>query len=124
MTFDELIEAVGRGVDAAGVAAIGGGAAVLTVVFAVRFVRHTTRPDAITGYRRSLGKVILLGLELLLAADIIRTVALAPTFRTVGVLASIVAIRTFLSWTLEVELSGEWPWRRAQGSANAPTAPR
>ena len=63
-------------------------------------------------YRQGIGRAILLGLELLVAADIIRTVAVDPSFRSVGVLAVIVAVRTFLSFTLEVELEGRWPWQR------------
>ncbi len=59
---------------------------------------------------------ILLGLELLVAGDIIRTVAIAPTFSSVGVLAVIVVIRTFLSFSLEVELTGHWPWQQKSGA--------
>jgi uncharacterized membrane protein len=55
----------------------------------------------------------LLGLELLVAGDIIRTVASSPTFASVGVLAVIVAIRSFLSWSLELEITGRWPWQHA-----------
>ena len=62
-------------------------------------------------YRQLVGKAILLGLEFLVAGDIIRTVAVAPTFAGVGVLAILVAVRTFLSFTLDVELSGTWPWQ-------------
>ncbi len=62
-------------------------------------------------YRRRLGQGILLGLEFLVAADIIRTVAVEPTFRKIGVLAGIVLIRTFLSFTLEAEMTGRWPWQ-------------
>lgn len=64
--------------------------------------------------RQSLGRGILLGLEFLVAADIIHTVAVELTFRTVGMLAVIVLIRTFLSFALEVELTGRWPWRQAE----------
>jgi uncharacterized membrane protein len=59
---------------------------------------------------QSLGRSILLGLELLVAGDIIRTVAASPTFESVGVLVVMVLIRAFLSFTLELELSGRWPW--------------
>ena len=61
--------------------------------------------------RQRLGRGILLGLEFLVAADIIHTVAVEITFKTVGVLAIIVLIRTFLSFTLDVELTGRWPWQ-------------
>lgn len=63
--------------------------------------------------RQRLGRGILLGLEFLIAADIIHTVAVELTFSTVGVLALVVLIRTFLSFTLEVELTGKWPWQLA-----------
>ncbi len=59
-----------------------------------------------------LGRAILLGLELLVAADIIKTVAVTPTLDSVVVLAIIVLIRTFLSWALELEISGRWPWQK------------
>ncbi|WP_022964521.1 DUF1622 domain-containing protein [Halopseudomonas pelagia] len=62
--------------------------------------------------RQRLGRGILLGLEFLIAADIIFTVAIDLTFESVGVLALIVLVRTFLSFTLEVELTGSWPWQR------------
>lgn len=64
--------------------------------------------------RQRLGRIILLGLEFLVAADIIHTVAVELTFKTVGVLAIIVLIRTFLSFTLEVELTRSWPWQNKQ----------
>ena len=69
-------------------------------------------------FRQQLGQTILLGLELLVAGDIIRTVASQPTLTSVAILASIVAIRTLLSFSLEVELTGRWPWR-----ANTPVIP-
>ena len=64
------------------------------------------------GFRRDVGRAVLLGLELLVAADILRTVAIEPTLDNVMVLALIVLVRTFLSFSLEVELSGRLPWRR------------
>ena len=69
-----------------------------------------------TNLQRQLSRGILLGLEFLVAADIIRTVAVEPTFRSVGVLGLIVLVRTFLSFTLEVEVTGRWPWQRPVGS--------
>ncbi len=74
-------------------------------------------------YRQDVGRAILLGLEFLVAGDIISTVAVSPTFTSVGVLAGIVAIRTFLSFSLEVELEGRWPWQRARQPA-PPADPR
>jgi uncharacterized membrane protein len=111
MDFQSLIEVLGRVVDASGVIAIVLGA-LLAAVFAVgRLLRRV--PNAYGRFRRFLGRSILLGLELLVAADIIRTVASSPTPAGVGVLAAIVAVRTFLSFSLELEISGRWPWQKA-----------
>ena len=63
-------------------------------------------------FRRHLGHVILLGLELLVAGDIVRTVAIAPTLTSVAILGGIVVIRTFLSFTMEAEITGYWPWQK------------
>src|SRR3569832_1422274 len=76
----------------------------------------TGRETAYREYRQHLGRAILLGLEFLVAGDIINTVAVDPTFRSVGVLAGIVVIRTFLSFSLEVEIDGRWPWPRADAA--------
>jgi len=65
-------------------------------------------------FRSSLGRAVLLGLEFLVAGDIIGTVAVEPTFKSLGVLGLIVIIRTFLSFSLEVEINGRWPWQNAQ----------
>ncbi len=70
---------------------------------------------AVLGHLRLyMGRSIVVGLELLIAADIVRSVAIDPTFTSVGVLALIVLVRTFLSWSLEVEINGEWPWQRSR----------
>jgi len=105
-------EAATRVVEVVGVLVILGGAAIATVHFAIRWF-SAGLPDAYRGYRQHLGRAILLGLEFLVAADIINTVAVDPTFRSIGVLAGIVVIRTFLSFSLEVEIDGRWPWTRA-----------
>jgi uncharacterized membrane protein len=68
---------------------------------------------AVGEFRSNLGRSILLGLEFLVAADIINTVAIEPTLESLAVLAGIVLIRTFLSFSLEVEIEGRWPWQRA-----------
>lgn len=65
-----------------------------------------------TKYRTALGRVILLGIEFLLAGDIIRTVVIKPTMEQIGILVVIVLIRTFLSFTLELEIEGKWPWQK------------
>lgn len=110
MSFRETVEAVGKGVDAAGVILIIAGILVATAIAIGR--RTSAGGDALRRYRRGIGSAILLGLEVLVAADIIRTVAVSPTFASAGVLAIIVAIRTFLSFSLEVELEGRWPWQQ------------
>ncbi|MDM8083999.1 DUF1622 domain-containing protein [Cellulomonas cellasea] len=111
MEFQEAVEIVGECVDAAGVAAIVVGA-VAAGVQAVRRAGARSGP-VYQPFRQQLGRSILLGLELLVAADIIRTVAVSPTFESVGVLAGIVLIRTFLSFSLELEITGRWPWQPA-----------
>ncbi|MEX2541425.1 MAG: DUF1622 domain-containing protein [Trueperaceae bacterium] len=73
--------------------------------------------------RRRLARVTLLGLELLVAADIIATIAARPTFTSLGILALIVLIRTFLSFALEVEIEGRWPWQRASGKRSDEEVP-
>lgn len=78
------------------------------------FTDRKTLEDADTRfyrYKERLGKSLLLGLEILVAADIVRTVALEPSFNNVAVLGLLVLIRTFLSWSLVVELEGRWPWQ-------------
>jgi uncharacterized membrane protein len=98
--------------EVAGVGVILLGALAATGAFAWRAVQSRDFADSYRTYRRGLARAILLGLELLVGADIIRTVAVEPSFRNLGVLASIVAIRTFLSFSLEVEIEGRWPWQR------------
>ncbi len=116
-TFGQTIEAIGRIVDAAGVAVIAGGVALVSFV-ALRRLTHR-EPDVYMSFRQQLGRAILLGLELLVAADIIRTVAVAPTIESVLVLGGIVLVRTFLSFSLEVELTGHWPWQAARSGEDA-----
>ena len=107
-----VIEAVARLIEVAGVGIIGIGSAIATIQFGRQLARNAL-VEAYESYRRGLGQAILLGLELLVAADIIQTVTVAPTLENVGILAAIVAIRTFLSTTLAVEIEGRWPWRRS-----------
>lgn len=78
---------------------------------AVRLFRKEDKDTVFQDLRQFLGRGILLGLEFLIAADIIYTVAVELTFETVGVLALVVLVRTFLSFTLAVELTGRWPWQ-------------
>ncbi|MGA6925550.1 MAG: DUF1622 domain-containing protein [Desulfosarcina sp.] len=80
----------------------------------IRLLKQDKTEKIFRQVRQRLGRGILLGLEFLVAADIIHTVAVELTFKTVGILAIIVLIRTFLSFTLEVELTGRWPWQKKE----------
>lgn len=93
------------------------GAAMASVVFLRRYFRDKPPTDAYYNYRSQLGRAILLGLEFFVAADIIRTVVIEPSFANVGVLGLVVLIRTFLSFALEVEINGHWPWRDSEFAA-------
>jgi uncharacterized membrane protein len=94
-----------------------------TAVFVRRLLDRSPGLDAYEKYKRQLGRALLLGLEILVAADIVRTVALEPSLTNVGVLAILVIIRTFLSWSLVVEMERRWPWQRGESEpAPGPTA--
>lgn len=116
MHFEEFVDGVGQVVDAAGVAVIVFGIVWATFEY-LRQYRVKSSPPAYSVYRRSLGRAILLGLEILVAADIIRTVATEPTFSSLGVLGLLILIRTFLSVEIEMEIEGRWPW---QGNRTRP----
>lgn len=118
--FTEVMEAIGEVVDAGGVGIIVVGVTLASATALVRLLRR--KHGTYEAYRRGLGRSILLGLEFLVAADIIRTVAVTPTFASVGVLAVIVVIRTFLSFALELEITGRWPWQKPADPVEAPEA--
>ncbi len=115
MTFTQAVEAVGKTIDASGVAIMVVGALAASVIALQR--ARAKVPDVYRHYRQQLGRSILLGLELLVAADIIRTVAVTPTLTSVAVLGAIVLIRTFLSFSLELEITGRWPWQKPSTTA-------
>jgi uncharacterized membrane protein len=100
VSFLELMESIGKAVDAGGVVIIVVGIALASVSALQRLSRRDS--DSYETYRRRLG--------------IIRTVAVTPTFASVGVLALIVLIRTFLSFSLELEITGRWPWQKGPNS--------
>jgi uncharacterized membrane protein len=107
-TIHSIIEIGDAGIESLAVLII-----VITILFgSVRFVFHlTAHPlDAYNSYKIQLGKALLLGLELLVAADVVRTVAFEPTLASVAVLGILVLIRTFLSLSTIVEIEGRWPW--------------
>lgn len=111
MSLFEFIETVGKGVDAVGVSVIALGALASVIGAATKFGKNV---EIYRPLRRQLGSSILLGLEFLVAADIIRTVAVTPDVRSVLVLGLIVLIRTFLSYSLQLEVTGYWPWQGAR----------
>lgn len=102
------IEWSATGIEALAVAVILGGIVHATLRYGLHLQQR--REDAYQRYKVYIGKALLLGLEFLVAADIVRTVALEPTLTNVGMLALLVVIRTFLSWSLVVEIEGRWPW--------------
>ncbi|KQX06929.1 MULTISPECIES: DUF1622 domain-containing protein [unclassified Leifsonia] len=118
MESSAAIQTVGEIVDILGVIAIVIGVAYAIIDAGIRGLKHVS--PVYTRFRRVLGRAILLGLELLVAADIIKTVAVEPTIESVSVLALIVLIRTFLSWSLELEISGRWPWQKRNSPSGSP----
>jgi len=110
MSFFEVIETVGKAIDGVGVAVIAVGA----LISAAGVIPRLKTGSAYSVFREQLGRSILLGLEFLVAADIIRTVAVTPDARSVAVLGGIVLIRTFLSFSLQLEVTGYWPWQKAR----------
>jgi uncharacterized membrane protein len=111
MDHDALIAGVTRVIELVGVAVLVLGGAIASGRFALDWYRRGV-DDAYHRFRANLGRAILLGLEVLIVADIISTVAVEPTLENVGVLAIIVVVRTFLSFALEIEIGGRLPWRR------------
>jgi uncharacterized membrane protein len=77
----------------------------------IRFLFKLDKPGAYESYKHQMGRSLLLGLEFLVAGDVVRTVALEPTLLNVAVLGLLVLVRTFLSWSLAVEIEGRWPWQ-------------
>src|SRR6266536_2712529 len=108
--FRHIMEVVGTSVDGVGVFIVAGGMVVATVRLAARRAHETGNYYSL--YRQDVGRAILLGLEFLIAGDIIRTVVVAPTLQNVLVLGMIVLIRTFLSLSLQLEIEGKLPWQR------------
>jgi uncharacterized membrane protein len=113
MGLTETMEQVARGVEVVGIATLVLGLVVALIQAARVLIGGQEAEKAYRVVRTVFGRSILLGLEFLVAADIIRTVAVEPSLENVGVLGLIVLIRTFLSFSLEVEIDGTWPWRRA-----------
>ena len=113
METTTAIEVTARCIEAVGVIAIVAGGAVAIVLGALRLRSHNGT-EVYRAFRHDLGRAIIVGLELLVAADIVQTIGERPSLLDLAALGAIVAIRTALSFTLEVELDGRWPWQRAQ----------
>lgn len=120
MRIDQFAVEAGKIVELVGVLVLIAGAVLASAAFLVRMLRRRTFRDAYHELRADLGRAILLGLEFLVIADIIGTVAVEPTLQNLGVLAVIVAIRTLLSFALELEVSGRWPWQKGRTDERRP----
>jgi uncharacterized membrane protein len=112
MSYDVIVTVAARGFEMAGIAVMVGG----TLLAAARAAAHRSYHEL----RRGIALSILLGLELLVAADIIATVVIGPALESVVALGIIVLIRTFLSFSLEMEATGRWPWARSDSAARSP----
>lgn len=120
--LDLFLEWTARGIEIAGICIIVLGAVISTATYLRCWLGAGATSETYHAYRASLGRAILLGLEFLVAADIIATVAVDPTLDSLIVLAGIVLIRTFLSFSLEVEIQGRWPWQEKRADEVARTA--
>jgi uncharacterized membrane protein len=105
------MENVVKAFEVVGVAVLAIGS-IAVLVNALRALRRGDRRRAYEGARQNVGRAVLLGLEVLIIADIVETVTIDPTLESAGTLALIVFVRTFLSFSLEIELEGVVPWRR------------
>ena len=114
MTYDEFVSDVVQWIEFVGVVIMVVGGTVALLVFARATARPSSRPGSYEQLRQRLAQVILLGLEILIVGDIVRTIVVDPTLESVAVLGLIVVIRIVLSFSLEVEVEGTWPWSRAQ----------
>ena len=123
MDITHTIELIGTAFELAGVGVLAIGSVIAVVRSLVSLISLRDGPVAYRHLRLYLGRSIMIGLELLIAADIIHSVAVDPTPATVGVLGLIVLVRTFLSWSLDVEINGEWPWQRSRFHKDEPPSP-
>ena len=121
MSFEQTMDDIARGVEILGVATVLVGLAAALVSGALGLLGGDGPGSVYRTIRAVFARSILLGLEFLVAADIIRTVAVQPSLENVAVLGLIIFIRTFLSFSLEVELDGRWPWARGSSTTSGPT---
>jgi len=123
MDFKHIVELVGYGFEFVGIGVLAVGSVLAFVRFFVSLFTVHVDSVAYRHLRIYLGRAIMVGLELLIAADIIHSVAVDPTFASIGVLGLIVLVRTFLSWSIDVEINGEWPWQRTILHKGEPSSP-
>jgi len=112
--FDWVLKLIGVGIECVGIAIIVAGAVITTVIFLRGLLRERGLGDCYQQYRSSFGKAVLLGLEFLVASDIVSTVAVGLNFQDLGMLGLLVLIRIVLSFALEVEINGHWPWKGSE----------
>lgn len=123
-SYSQIVTNVVKSVEVVGAAIMIVGGLAAFVVFGLAAWNPRTRGSSYEALRRNLGRSILLGLEVLILADIVRTIIVAPTLESVAVLGAIVLVRVILSFSLEVEIDGVWPWarwRRNRAASGAPT---
>lgn len=115
--YKEIIINVGLMIDAIGVGIIAVGTIAAFWLYIQKVALRAGHEQVYQRARYRLARAIIFGLEILIAGDIIRTVALTPTFENIGVLALIVIVRTFLAFTLQVEIEGAWPWSQGNSAS-------
>jgi uncharacterized membrane protein len=118
--FDFALHWIALIIEGAGVVIIALGVLSATIVATRQIIREGNWPEAYLVFRVSLGRSLILGLEFLVAADIIGTVAVQPTMQNLATLGLIVLIRSFLSFVLEVEITGSWPWQKSSPKERIP----
>ena len=112
MSYEEIVSDAVKVVEAAGASIMVFGGLVVFAVYVPRMLSPVKRSGSYEALRRQLGRCILLGLEVLIVADIVRTIIVDQTIESVAVLGVIVIVRILLSFSLEVEMDGMWPWNR------------
>ena len=120
MTFTEVMDRVAQAFEALGALVLAVGTLSSFVTAGLAWRRSGQRMQWYGQLREALGGTLLLGLEILVAADLVRTIAVSPTVDNVLILGLIVLIRTFLSFSLETEINGTLPWRRGNRSGDGP----
>lgn len=123
MQFAEIISFTGYAIEAIGVLVIIVGSCISSIAF-LRTFRQLAEGVAYKTFRRQLGRSIILGLEFLIAGDIIRTVVVSATLESVAVLGLIILIRAFLTMTLHLEVEGRWPWQEEERVAKPESSGR